>query len=72
MSPVRLSGLKLVAKDRSPAWFVLSADHKFLYAINEVDNYGPNKSGSITAYAVGCGERRPQETQDTVDTAVRN
>src|SRR6185312_3389867 len=47
-----LSGLKLVAKDRSPAWLVLSADHKFLYAINEIDIHGPGKSGSITAYAV--------------------
>ena len=47
-----LSGLKLVAKDRSPAWLVLSADHKFLYTINEIDNYGANKSGSVTAYAV--------------------
>ncbi len=46
------SGLKLVASDRSPAWFSLSADHRFLYAINEIDSYGPNKSGSITAYAV--------------------
>ena len=46
------SGLKLVAKDRSPSWFTLSADHKFLYAINERDDYGPNKSGSLTAYAV--------------------
>lgn len=47
-----LSGLRLVAKDRSPAWFVLSADHKFLYAVNEIDSYGANKSGSVTAYAV--------------------
>lgn len=47
-----LSGLKLVAKDRSPAWLVLSADHKFLYTVNEIDAYGPHKSGSVTAYAV--------------------
>src|SRR4029079_12998494 len=47
-----LSGLKLVAKDVSPAWFTLSADHKFLYTVNEIDSYGPSKSGSVTAYAV--------------------
>lgn len=47
-----LSGLKLVAKDKSPAWFTLSADHKFLYTINEITIYGPNKNGSVTAYAV--------------------
>ena len=46
------SGLKLVAKDLSPSWVTLSADHKFLYAVNEVNSYGANKSGSITAYAV--------------------
>ena len=46
------SGLKLVAKDQSPSWFVLSAGHKFLYAVNEIDTYGPGKNGSITAYAV--------------------
>jgi len=45
------SNPKLVAKDLSPSWITLSADHKFLYAVNEVASYG-NKSGSITAYAV--------------------
>jgi 6-phosphogluconolactonase len=46
------SGPKLVAKTLSPSWVVLSADHKFLYAVNEIASYGANKSGSITAYAV--------------------
>jgi 6-phosphogluconolactonase (cycloisomerase 2 family) len=45
------SGLKLAAQDLSPSWMTFSADHKFLYAVNEIDSYG-NKSGSITAYAV--------------------
>jgi 6-phosphogluconolactonase (cycloisomerase 2 family) len=48
------SGAKLVAKDLSPSWITLSADHKFLYAVNEIASYG-NKSGSITAYAVDSG-----------------
>ena len=48
------SGAKLVAKDLSPSWITLSADHKFLYAVNEIASYG-NKSGSITAYAVDAG-----------------
>ncbi|HKX65416.1 MAG TPA: lactonase family protein [Rhizomicrobium sp.] len=46
------SGAKLVAKSLSPSWIALSADRKFLYAVNEIASYGPNKSGSITAYAV--------------------
>ncbi|HYS45328.1 MAG TPA: lactonase family protein [Rhizomicrobium sp.] len=45
------SSPKLVAKTLSPSWVVLSADHRFLYAVNEVASYG-NKSGSITAFAV--------------------
>ncbi len=46
------SGLKLVAKGVSPSWLTMSKDHRFLYAVNEIASYGPNKSGSITAYAV--------------------
>ena len=46
------SNPKLVAKSLSPTWMTLSADHKFLYAVNEVASFGANKSGSITAYAV--------------------
>ncbi|HVW72934.1 MAG TPA: lactonase family protein [Rhizomicrobium sp.] len=46
------SNPRVVAKTASPSWIVLSADHKFLYAVNEVATYGPNKSGSVTAFAV--------------------
>jgi 6-phosphogluconolactonase len=46
------SAPRLVAKSLSPTWITLSADHKFLYAVNEIASYGANKSGSITAYAV--------------------
>jgi len=46
------SGLKLVAMSVSPSWITMSKDHKFLYAVHEIASYGPNKSGSITAYAV--------------------
>ena len=46
------SNPRVVAKTASPSWIVLSADHKFLYAANEVATYGANKSGSVTAFAV--------------------
>lgn len=46
------SNPRLVAKTPSPSWIALSADHKFLYATNEVANYGPEKSGSVSAFAV--------------------
>ena len=62
-----LSGLKLVATDKSPAWLVLSADHRFLYTVNEIDAYGPGKSGSVTAYAVDVksGALRKLNTVDS-------
>jgi len=43
---------KLVAKTLSPSWMALSKDGKFLYAINEISDYGPDKTGSVTAFAV--------------------
>ena len=43
---------RLMARTASPSWIALSADHKVLYAGNEVANYGPDKTGSVTAYAV--------------------
>ncbi|HEX4635196.1 MAG TPA: lactonase family protein [Rhizomicrobium sp.] len=46
------SHLRLMVKALSPSWITLSADHKFLYAVNEIASYGPNKSGSVTAYSV--------------------
>jgi len=46
------SSPKLVAKTLSPTWIVLSADDKFLYAVNEIASYGDSGSGSVTAFAV--------------------
>ncbi len=62
-----LSNLRLVAKDRSPSGLALSADHKFLYAINEIEAYGADKSGSVTAYAVDLksGALRKLNTVDS-------
>lgn len=46
------SNLKLVAKTLSPSWIALSADNRFLYAVNEVASHGPDKNGAVTAFAV--------------------
>ena len=46
------SNPRVVAKTVSPSWIVLSADRKFLYAVNEINTFGPSKSGSVTAFAV--------------------
>jgi 6-phosphogluconolactonase (cycloisomerase 2 family) len=45
---------KLVAKSISPSWIALSADHKFLYAVNEYAGFGPQKSGAVSAYAIAA------------------
>jgi 6-phosphogluconolactonase len=47
-----LSHLKLVAKALSPSWIAFSPDRKTLYAGNEISDYGPDKTGAVTAYAV--------------------
>jgi 6-phosphogluconolactonase len=43
---------RLVAKTLSPSWMTLSADHKILYTVNEIDSYDDSKSGSVSAYAI--------------------
>ena len=47
-----LSHPQLVAKSLSPSWMAFSPDRKSLYAGNEISDYGPDKTGSVTAYAV--------------------
>ena len=47
-----ISNPKLVAKMLSPSWLTFSPDHKFLYANSEILDYGPDKTGTVTAYAV--------------------
>ena len=58
------SNPRLVAKMLSPAWMAFSADHKFLYANSEILDYGPDKTGSVTAFAVdgASGALKPLNT----------
>lgn len=42
---------RLVAKTPNPSWLSIHPSKKFLYAINEVNNYEGN-SGSVTAFAI--------------------
>jgi 6-phosphogluconolactonase (cycloisomerase 2 family) len=52
---------RLVAKTPSPSWITFSKDHRFLYAANEIATYGPQKTGSVSAYAVdqASGKLKP-------------
>jgi 6-phosphogluconolactonase len=36
----------------SPSWLAIDPTQKTLYAINEVASYGPDKTGSVTAFAI--------------------
>ena len=36
----------------SPSWLAVDPNEKFLYAINEIDSFGPGKTGSVTAYSL--------------------
>jgi 6-phosphogluconolactonase len=51
---------RLAAQTPSPSWIAIHPSHRFLYAVNEVDNYG-DKSGSVSAFAIDAatGDLRP-------------
>jgi len=36
----------------NPTYLVLSPDHKYLYACNEVSNFGGEKAGAVSSYAI--------------------
>jgi len=48
----RLSPLGLVAETANPSFLAVDHTHKFLYAVNELQDYKGAKSGAITAYAI--------------------
>jgi 6-phosphogluconolactonase len=47
-----LASLGLVAATINPSFLTLSPDRRHLYAVNEVDQYEGEKSGSVTAFSV--------------------
>jgi 6-phosphogluconolactonase (cycloisomerase 2 family) len=47
----RLSEARLVAKTPNPSWIVVHPSKKYLYAINEVNNYDGG-AGSLTAFSI--------------------
>jgi 6-phosphogluconolactonase len=47
-----LTPIGLVAETRSPSWLVVHPSGRYLYAANEVDDIGADKSGSVSAYAI--------------------
>ena len=47
-----LTPLGLAAATVNPSFLALSPDRRHLYAVNEVDDYRGEKSGSVTSFAV--------------------
>ena len=50
-----LTSLGLVAETPDPSFLTASADGKFVYAVNELQNFDGAPGGSVTAFAVDAG-----------------
>jgi 6-phosphogluconolactonase len=52
MSSGELSAPVLAATTTSPSFLALHPNHRFLYAVNEVDRFAGMKSGSVSAFSI--------------------
>ena len=50
-----LTPIGLVAETPGPSFLTASANGKFVYAVNELQNFGGAPGGSVTAFAVDAG-----------------
>ncbi len=48
----KISAMTVAAESADPSFVVVSADGKFLYAVNEVGDFGGASSGAIGAYSI--------------------
>ena len=54
----RLTPLGLAAKSDDPSFLTVAPSHRFLYAVNEVDHYQGQSTGSVSAFARRSGNRK--------------
>lgn len=47
-----LTPMGLAAKSRNPSYLVIHPNHRYLYAVNEINNYEGQPSGGVSAYAI--------------------
>src|SRR5437763_14295227 len=47
-----IDSLGLVGETGSPSFLAIHPNRRFLYAVNEKDNFGGQKSGSVTAFSI--------------------
>jgi 6-phosphogluconolactonase len=48
----KLTPLGLAAEATSPSYLAIHPNHRFLYAVNEVDEFRGQKTGSVSAYSI--------------------
>ena len=48
----RLTSLGVAAETPNPSYLAVDPTHKFLYAVNELEDYKGEKSGAVTAFAI--------------------
>jgi 6-phosphogluconolactonase len=48
----KISGLTVAAESQDPSFVAVSADGKYLFAVNEVGDFGGAKSGAVSAYSI--------------------
>ena len=48
----KLTSIGLVGETANPSFLAVHPNHKFLYAVNEVGNFGGQKAGSVSSFAM--------------------
>jgi 6-phosphogluconolactonase len=48
----KMTSLGLAAETQSPSYLAVASNHRFLYAVNEVDTFEGKKAGSVSAYSI--------------------
>jgi 6-phosphogluconolactonase len=59
-----VSGFKLAVETPNPSFLAVHPNGRYLYAVNEVGDFGGQKSGSVSAFAIdtGAGALKPINT----------
>ena len=60
----QLTSLGLAAQTTNPSFLAVAPNHKFLYAVNELQNYKGEKSGAVTAFSIEPKTGKLQELNE--------
>ena len=53
-----LVSLGVAAETVNPSFLAVDRSHRFLYAVNEISEYGGARSGAVSAFAINLGSGR--------------